>query len=190
MKSALWPIALFLFACGSSDAPTSGPMERPRGVNAPAETPAPKPTAPKPAAAVEEATPIPEQAPLPAAAEEKKDEAPPRDYPAELLAALGAPVDCLHPRSGADVPSELHVDVQVYLLETGFVSRAYARSPSLDAAETQCLTKRASSLRLRGPIEDAPRSVSTTLTLTLQRAEKPAAEKAPEAPEPETNANP
>jgi hypothetical protein len=184
----LFPLA----ACSSGGTPADEtPKERPRGLVEASDRPQvalPAKNAAAPAAA-EADEPVAAEAVPGAAEEEKKDEAPPRDYGAELLAALGAPIDCLRPRTDADAPSELRIDVQAYLLETGFVSRAYVRAPSLDASEVQCLTKRASALRLAAPIEQAPRSVATTLTLTMKAAENPPAQKQPE-PAPETKENP
>jgi hypothetical protein len=191
MKHALWPIILGLAACGSNETPTSGAMERPRGVSAPPAAPAATAAANALPTIGIETVPAPEPPPTAAPEEEKKkDDAPPRDYSAELLAALGAPVECLHERSGPDAPSELRMDVQVYLLESGFVSRAYVRSPQLDEPELQCLTKRASALRLTAPVEAAPRAVNATLTMTMQRVEKPAPEKAAEAAAPKLEENP
>ena len=187
MRVALWSIALCLAACGgSSDAPSGGPMPRPRGVSAvdPGTVDTPKPEAEPEPEPEDEATPLPESVPAAKEDEEKKDDKPPRDYPAELQAALGAPSDCLHARSGPNVPKELRIEVQAYFLESGFVSRAYARSAALDADEIACVTKRANAVRLAGPVEDAPRAVSTTLTLTLQ----PTASPVPEKPGPETAA--
>jgi hypothetical protein len=170
-------IALGLAACGSDKAPQPT-SERPRGrLQAPPES-QPAPAAPAqpgnaPAPAAEEA-PVAAPEPAAAAEAEAKEEKKQRDYAAELLAALGTPADCLHERSGEAAPSELKIDIQAYLLDSGFVSRAYARSPLLDEGELQCLSKRAGALRLTAPIEDAPRAVSATLTLQLKAADKPA----------------
>jgi hypothetical protein len=182
---ALRSLALCLLVGASASCSDSGsrdepPKDRPRGLVPATDRPvsAAQPAAAPSAAAPLEPTPAADPTPPPAE-EEKKDEAPPRDYGAELLAAFGAPLDCLHPRTDANAPAEVRIDVQAYLLETGYVSRAYVRAPALDEPEVQCLTKRASSLRLAAPVEQAPRSVSTTLTLTLKRAEKPAADNPP-----------
>jgi hypothetical protein len=95
-----------------------------------------------------------------------------RDLSAELLSAVGTPTACLHARTGADAPSSIRVDVEAYLIETGMVTRAYARSSALDPEEIECVRKRVASLRLRAPIEEAPRSVSATLEFKLKTAAK------------------
>ena len=101
-------------------------------------------------------------------AEEPQKEAEKRDYSAELKNAIGGPVDCLKPRGGPDSPAEIRVDLEAYFLETGAMSRGYARSSQLDEGELQCIRSRLESIRLRAPIDQAPRSVQTTLTFKLK----------------------
>jgi hypothetical protein len=174
--------ALCLVACGKGAPPQDTSQPRPRGVfqgqaqNAQPEAPA-------------AATPQPQDTPRPsfpeldrqqaeaekpkaeAAPEEKKPE---RDLNAELLSAVGSPVDCLKPRSGDNAPTSLRVQIDATVVETGLVTRAYAHSSQLDAEELQCMTKRVSSLRLSAPIDQAPRSLSATLELTAKTPETPA----------------
>jgi hypothetical protein len=174
--------AVVLIACGK-DAPTQDTSQpRPRGVcqsqphNAQPEAPAaavPQQAQPRPAfpeldqQQAEAAKPKAEAAPV-----EKKPEE--RDLNAELLAAVGSPVDCLKPRTGENAPTSLRVQLDATVVETGLVTRAYAHSSQLDAEELQCMTKRVSSLRLSAPIDQAPRSLSATLELTAKTPETPA----------------
>lgn len=110
-----------------------------------------------------------------AAAQEPKPEAPEpekRDFGKELLSAVGTPTQCLHPRVGPDAPASIQIELEAHLIDTGMVTRAYARSSVLDSEELECVRKRVAALRLRGPIEEAPRSVSATLEFKLKTAAK------------------
>jgi len=110
-----------------------------------------------------------------AAPEQPAAEKPKRDYSAELLSAMGSPTDCLAPREAADnVPSEISVELEGFFLETGSMSRGYARSPQLDASELDCMRRRLEAVHLQPPIEGAPRAITTSLKLTLKISEKTA----------------
>jgi hypothetical protein len=95
-----------------------------------------------------------------------------RDYGAELQAALGDPSSCLTARSASDVPSEIRIDVEAYVMAAGNVSRGYVRSAQLAPGEVECIRKRINPLRFRAPIEDAPRAVRTTLKLVVESSAK------------------
>jgi hypothetical protein len=177
MKRALG-VALCLLACNSNAPAQDTSLARPRGVfqseatQQPSAAPAaeaqqpqnPEPTTPQPEAEAPKAKPA-------AAPEEKPEE---RDLNAELLAAVGTPIDCLKPRTGESAPTSLRIQIDATVVETGLVTRAYAHSSQLDAEELQCMTKRASALRLRAPIDQAPRSLSATLELTAKTPGDPA----------------
>jgi hypothetical protein len=117
-------------------------------------------------------TQLPTQAAAPVAATEDKaepDEAEKkRDYGAELEHAIGSPIDCLKPREGPDSPGEIDVQLEAYFLDTGAMSRGYARSSLLDADELKCLQTRLSAIHLQAPIEGAPRAVQVTLRFKLK----------------------
>ena len=68
----------------------------------------------------------------------------------------------------------LRIQIDATVVETGLVTRAYVHASDLDAEELQCMTKRVSALRLRAPIDQAPRSLSATLELTAKTPENPA----------------
>jgi hypothetical protein len=128
---------------------------------------------PKP---VEPALPQPEAEPRPSifktaqqSAEAEKPKAQERDYPAELLSAVGMPSACFKPRSGPNVPPEILVQLQAHVTEAGVITRAYASSAQLEEAELDCIRKRVGTLRLRAPVEAAPRSISATLELKLKK---------------------
>lgn len=113
-------------------------------------------------------TPVAETAVAAAPAEEKK-----RDYGAELLRAVGSPVDCLVPRSTSDAPAVLAIDIEAYVMPSGGVGRGVARSALLGEEELSCIRRRIEAIRLSPPIEEAPRRVSTTWRLELQKPGNP-----------------
>ncbi len=174
MKRGSATLAAVLVVCAcASDKQTDGPSRNPRGARqgAPVEEVAaqPKAAAPQPWDPFG-ATPAAE----PAAEVEKKapDE---RDYAAELLAAIGSPVQCLRTRVGPDVPSAIAISLEATVVETGIVTRNQVTSAQLDASEIKCVAARLAALRLRAPIPDAPRTVRATLELKQAPAAKPAA---------------
>jgi hypothetical protein len=169
--SALLLWAVSSLACTGGE-PASAP-EPPRGVarsTAPPEPPAPPASAP---AASDAPFQWPNEPPASAPAQPAEPPAKAqRDYAAELLAALGDPTSCLKPRTGRDAPTEIIVELEAHVVGAGSVSRSYVRSTQLDADETECVRKRTSSLRLRTPIDDAPRTVRATLRLAMKSAAK------------------
>lgn len=149
-------------ACGSSDTTAS---TRPRGVrNAPSPAAAPStgaPPEPPP-------PPPPPSVPAPKPVVRKPLDPPKeRDYPAELLGAVGDPSACLTARKGAEAPPDLNIDLEAYVMPSGGVGRAYARSALLTEAELDCLRRRLETLRFATPVDDTPRRVTATLRLTL-----------------------
>jgi hypothetical protein len=165
---------------GSADAPNKAPRGA-MGHHEAAETPAPAETAraqgspatqAAQAAQAMEPAPVaaPQQNAVPAPAPEQEPE---RDLNAELQAAFGSPASCIKPRLDSEAaPSAIRVDLEAHLVQSGLVSRGYARSSQLDAEELACLEKRLGALRLRGPIEGAPRSARTHFDLELKPPEK------------------
>jgi hypothetical protein len=95
-----------------------------------------------------------------------------RDLDAELKEAFGTPLSCLKPRTGPDVPPEIRIDIEATLIDNGMVTRSEARSAQLDDEELRCVRQRLSSVRLREPIEEAPRSARAAIQLTLKTPEK------------------
>jgi hypothetical protein len=158
-------VLTLLFAC-ASDKQTDAPNTAPRGSRHRAHGEQGAAVAPGEEQPAQE--PIAEQA-VAKAADAKPPEKEKRDYGAELLAAVGSPVDCLKPRTaGPDVPGRISIVVDATVTETGLVTRGYASSSQLDAEELKCVEQRLATLRMRGPIEDAPRSVRATVELALQ----------------------
>jgi hypothetical protein len=104
---------------------------------------------------------------------------PPRDYAGELKGLVGSPSGCLKPRAGARAPREITVTVEAIVMESGMISRAYARSGELDDEELACIRARLGSARMQPDVEAAPRAVSTTVSLVLQPSAAPPAAAAP-----------
>lgn len=99
--------------------------------------------------------------------EEKKE----RDYSAELSSLLTQSVPgCLT----ASPPSTTSVSIQVtaQVMATGTISRAEAQGAGLAAPALTCIKNAASTLRLKAPVADAPRSVQTQLTFQTQGTPK------------------
>ena len=89
-----------------------------------------------------------------------------RDLSAELRTAFGQPSGCgsLGERNG-----ELRIGLSVMVTETGVVTRGRVSGP-VPAETLACLNRRLEHVRLRGPIEGAPRSVSAELVLVGEGA--------------------
>jgi hypothetical protein len=174
VKLALCGLCWLLLGCGSDASEQPAVLGRPRGVVPSRIARQPEPTAsPEQPASPQPATePWPEQEPEAPAKPEKPVEPEKRDYGAELLAALGSPTDCLKPRQGPDSPPEIKVELEAYLLETGTMSRGYARSSELDPDELKCIRSKLESRSLKGPIEQAPRAVHASLSFKVKTPEK------------------
>lgn len=96
-----------------------------------------------------------------------------RDYSAELSGLLKqSAASCLAgwtpSRNGS-----VNVQVTAQVMSSGAVSRAEANAAGLTPAILGCIQKLATTLRMQGPIADAPRSVQTQLTLQAQGVEAP-----------------
>jgi len=180
--------ALWLCACGGGTPSDAVPSRSTRGAfrtqeGDPAQVAAPNPASTTPTAISPSVAPAQAAAaPVVPPRDAKKEEEKPRDYSAELLAALGTPTDCLKPRSAADAPSEISISLEAHLVEIGMVTRAYARSSQLDKDELACVQQRLGGLRFRAPVDGTPRAVGATLTLQLKKADPKA--QAPSAAKP------
>jgi len=175
MKRGSATLAAVLVVCAcASDKQTDGPNRSPRGARqaAPVEEVAAQPKA----AAPQPWDPFGAKPAAEPAAEIEKKAPDERDYAAELLAAIGSPVQCLRTRVGPDVPSAIAISLEATVVETGIVTRNQVTSAQLDASEIKCVATRLAALRLRAPIPDAPRTVRATLELNQQAPPaKPAA---------------
>jgi hypothetical protein len=165
--------------------------------SAPSSTRGP-PDRTQPAAATEEIAPqvAPAQAPTTqpvaapeppaAAAAPPAEEAPKRDFGAELSAAVGDLSKCVEPRTASDTTAagaKLSIALEVVVTESGIVTRSSVRAPGLDPGELDCVRERLSRVRVRSPVEEAPRTIRADVSLTLQATAQPdSPPTSPEAP--------
>jgi hypothetical protein len=104
-----------------------------------------------------------EESPSVMAGERGAEEAPERDYAAELRRIAGDPSSCgeLGPAT-ADITIRLSATVT----SQGVVTRGSASGP-VPAEVSACLKRRIERGRFRAPVEDAPRHVSASLELAV-----------------------
>ncbi|HMI94396.1 MAG TPA: hypothetical protein VK509_23650 [Polyangiales bacterium] len=168
---------LELNACSRDKPPDEAPpADLGRGLRGKEATTAPPAAPTEPAPAQHNPFQFPDDSPpsaaQPAAAAPEGaaavDGPPPRDYSGELKGLVGSPGGCLKPRVGARAPREITVTVEAVVMETGMISRAYARSSELDDEELACIRARLATARMQPAVEEAPRSVSTSVSLILQ----------------------
>lgn len=114
-------------------------------------------------AAVEAAAPAPEAEVAPVE----------RDLSAELSAAYGSPTSCFDFARISTFGDTLRVNVSVTVMPSGRVNRATASGTGLNDAEVECLEARAMALNLRGPIEGAPRTISTRIEYAIETRPAP-----------------
>jgi hypothetical protein len=167
-------------ACGDDDAPA-----RPagRGIAAPRDDVSSQ--APAPSAARAGSTRVGRPAPL--TTTPRRDEAervgltppaeavpptPPgagRDFESELRVLVGDPSTCF-----ADVeapPETLDIVVAATTTSSGVITRVSATAPNLDADQLRCIERRLGNARFRAPVEAAPRTVVTTVSLRYRARE-------------------
>ncbi|MGF1466310.1 MAG: hypothetical protein ACFCGT_09260 [Sandaracinaceae bacterium] len=109
-----------------------------------------------------------------AAAEAEAATAPRAPTLGELVRdAFGSPLDCLSEGTRRELPADgtLQVDVTVHVSLSGRVTRAEVRSTPLPEEDRLCLQRQAEGLQVPGPVEGAPRAVTTTLLFRIRREE-------------------
>lgn len=102
----------------------------------------------------------------------------PRDLGAELRSLLGSPASCLTPRPYQPSLTTVTIQISAQVMQSGVLGRVEARSPSLTPEEQHCVERLVSPIRLRGPIEGAPRGIQTQVALQPKAAAKPQPEAA------------
>lgn len=118
-----------------------------------------------------------EEAARPAAPEAPAEAAPrERDLSAELTAAFGSPTDCFDFARVSTLGDTLAVNVSITVMPSGRVNRASVSASGLLPAEIDCLEQRAMTVALRGPIEDAPRTISSRIEYAIETRPATAAE--------------
>lgn len=107
-------------------------------------------------------------------ATEKTEEKPERKLDEELKAALGQPTDCLDLQKVVDGGGKLKVRVGAYVGPSGRITRASVSAPGQPSSTVSCIERRAVTIKMNDPIEDAPRLVETELSFEVARAQAPA----------------
>ena len=102
-----------------------------------------------------------------------------RDLSADLHAAIGAIEHCIDLETARRLDGALHVSVTAQLMPSGRISRASANAAGLSRAQNACIEGVVERASIRGPVEGAPRAVSTIIELNVEITEPEEAEPAP-----------
>lgn len=94
-----------------------------------------------------------------------------RDLSAELAKLVGQPVQCLDLDKVAGSGGKIEIRVRAMVAPSGRITRASATAPGQAREATKCIESRVTAGSLRGPIQDAPRSVSSETEIEVVRAE-------------------
>lgn len=90
-----------------------------------------------------------------------------RDLANELGRAIGVPLDCI-PESARDtLPASFIVQVSASVDSSGEIARANAEGP-INFAAADCIEQRANSVRLEGPIADAPKTINVPIQVNVR----------------------
>jgi hypothetical protein len=92
-------------------------------------------------------------------------EKPPRNLQRELEQMMGSPANCLGERPASEAPDNVNISLQASIMPSGTVGRSEVSAPGLTPEEIACVRSRLESLRFTQPIENAPLTVSGTITL-------------------------
>jgi hypothetical protein len=90
-----------------------------------------------------------------------------RDLPADLAAAIGSPASCIDTTVARGLHGRLLVNVSATVTAVGTVTRATASGTGLPESTIECIRARALAAHLAGPVEGAPRTISTTLAFDI-----------------------
>jgi len=93
--------------------------------------------------------------------------APERDLASELLALMGHPARCVDLGAVARGGGRLSVTMTVHVVPSGRITRATAMAPGQPPEVLKCLEERVVAATFRGPVEGAPRVVTTTLPIEV-----------------------
>ncbi len=174
----LAPLALALLAGGGDEAPTSTHARGPYGgtvATAPVTSSAPPRHASEPFASRSSRATASPSAPSTPAGEEttttvttvESPVADERDLGAELAAAVGSPASCIDLATARSLHGTLSIHVTATVTPAGGVTRGTASGAGLPASAIECLRARVLAAHLGGPIEGAPRTLSTTLSFEV-----------------------
>ena len=99
-------------------------------------------------------------------AEAMPAEKPVRNLQHELESMIGSPVDCIAPRAAANAPPQLRLSLSASVMPSGAVGRGeVSASSELTKPELDCVRGRLEALHFAAPIDNAPLTVSGSITL-------------------------
>jgi len=93
-------------------------------------------------------------------------EQPPRNLQSELEAMMGSPASCLKERPVNEAPDNVNISLRASIMPSGTVGRGEVSAPGLTPEEVACVRSRLEALHFAQPIENAPLTVSGTITLS------------------------
>jgi hypothetical protein len=93
-------------------------------------------------------------------------EKPARNLSRELESMMGSPVSCLQQRTAAEAPASVRIGLSASVMPSGSVGRTEVSAPGLAPEEIRCLQKRLEALQFAQPIDNAPLTVTGSITLT------------------------
>jgi hypothetical protein len=102
-----------------------------------------------------------------AAAEPAADAAPERDLPRELALLIGQPLSCVNLPAVVAGGGRLDIAVAAQVVPSGRITRAEASAAGQPPEALRCIEKLATSRSLKGPVPDAPRQVSTSVSMQV-----------------------
>ncbi len=97
------------------------------------------------------------------------DEKAKRDLGGELRTALGQPTDCLDLQKVVDDGGKILVRVAAYVGPSGRITRATVTAPGQALQALSCIERRTVAIKMKDPVEDAPRLVETELSFQIAR---------------------
>lgn len=171
-RAVVWSLALFLpLMAACTREPVANRPLRQQGiwpripVTEPA-SPAKLPPRIEPQLAeIRASDPAPATTPADAAAPDKPEQ-PPRNLQSELEAMMGSPASCLAARPASEAPNNLNISLRASIMPSGTVGRGEVEAPGLTPEEVACVRSRLEALHFAQPIENAPLTVSGTITLS------------------------
>jgi hypothetical protein len=170
-RAAVWSLALCLplMAACKNEPIANQPLRQrgiwPRGPAVTEEAPAAVPAQLQPQLAeIKASDPPPATTPAEEAAPDQP-EPPPRNLHNELEAMMGSPANCLAERPANEAPTNLNITLSASIMPSGTVGRGEVSAPGLTPEEVTCVRSRLESLHFAQPIENAPLTVSGTITL-------------------------
>jgi hypothetical protein len=97
-----------------------------------------------------------------------------RDFAEEFRRKISGAVTCLKVRAADVAPAHIDIAVTAQVMPSGAVGRGEASASLLDVAELTCVRHQIEAVHFDAPIENAPFSVSATLSID-QAPRQPAA---------------